>query len=57
MKRLDFRIKLSLVALTLGVFLGGCDDPKGRLAIRLGAIGFKDNATVAIDSVRVIYRN
>ncbi len=56
MKRLDFRIKLSLVVLTLGIFLGGCDDPKGRSAIRLGAIGFKDNATVAIDSVRVIYQ-
>jgi hypothetical protein len=56
MKRLDFRIKLSLVVLTLGIFLGACDDPKGRSAIRLGAIGFKDNATVAIDSVRVIYQ-
>ncbi len=56
MKRFGFRNKLSLIVLTLSIFLGGCDDPKGRLAIRLGAIGFKDNATVAIDSVRVIYQ-
>ncbi len=56
MKRLDFRIKLSLVVLTLGIFLGGCDDPKGRSAIRLGSISFKERATVAIDSVRVVYQ-
>jgi uncharacterized membrane protein YheB (UPF0754 family) len=55
MKRPNFRINLSL-AILLGIFLGGCDDPQQRAMIRLSAINFKDKATVAIDSVRVIYQ-
>jgi uncharacterized membrane protein YheB (UPF0754 family) len=56
MKRLNFRINLSLAILTLGIFLGGCDNPQQRAMIRLSAINFKDKATVAIDSVRVVYQ-
>lgn len=56
MKQLNFRINLSLAVLTLGIFLGGCDNPQQRAMIRLSAINFKDKATVAIDSVRVVYQ-
>ena len=56
MKRVNFRVNLSLAILTLSIVLGACDNPQQRAMIRLSAINFKDKATVAIDSVRVIYQ-
>ncbi len=56
MKKIIFPIKMSLIVLTFGVFLSGCDDPKGRSAIRLGAINFRDKATSAIESVKIVYK-